>query len=402
MWAPWCQPCLEEITEISQHESELSDAGIRVVAVTLNDADSDEQIASAKSAQTLLRNRGFPFDGGTMPELSFDLLQTVHDSLFGWRAPLRIPTSFLCDASGQLAVVYQGRLDLPQLMEDASALRRSDSVRGFAGRWMRRPPRRNLSQLAERILAKGHLVAARDYLKSNEASIERGENAAKIHGQLGLAFLEQGRLEDAVEQFQIALSIDAATPVLYVGWAEVLTAQGEFERALEQLETAKRLAPDHLGARIKTAELLRKLGRMKPAIKEYEAALRLDAHDSTAWHNLGVALVMDARPAAASNCFARSLAIQPDNANAYTNLAMVQAKLGQTEKAVESLQAAIRLRPKTPSSHNNLGGLLAQLGKLEDAERHFTLAVRLAPHNAKYRRNLAAVRSRRQTRTVAP
>jgi tetratricopeptide (TPR) repeat protein len=76
---------------------------------------------------------------------------------------------------------------------------------------------------------------------------------ARAHNNLGLIFLEEGRLADAAVQFQAAAELEPRLAIAWLNWGAALARQGRFEEAIARLEEAARLDPgsaatvDHLG-----------------------------------------------------------------------------------------------------------------------------------------------------------
>lgn len=93
LWATWCAPCIEEFPDIEQIHRELGPKGLRVLAVNVDEVDSEA-----------LRSFGRELDV-TFP-LVIDPPATIQDA---YRA-LAMPSSYLVDEEGNVMMAWTGRL----------------------------------------------------------------------------------------------------------------------------------------------------------------------------------------------------------------------------------------------------------------------------------------------------
>jgi hypothetical protein len=86
----------------------------------------------------------FAFESGKATEALLEVLDAVQQQgLHRYRGRV-VPTSFLLDDAGRLAVLYSGVLDVRQLLADVALLRGSDAgwqaaCLPFRGRWYNSP-----------------------------------------------------------------------------------------------------------------------------------------------------------------------------------------------------------------------------------------------------------------------
>jgi thiol-disulfide isomerase/thioredoxin len=98
-WATWCRPCLDEIPVFMELEQRYADEGFRLVAVSLDDAESiDNHVLP-------FMRKWFPdFASLISVEYEMDDMVSVVDN--GWNEVL--PTSYLFARDGSLAERLQG------------------------------------------------------------------------------------------------------------------------------------------------------------------------------------------------------------------------------------------------------------------------------------------------------
>ncbi len=169
LWATWCGPCVQELSEWSQHSQQLRDAGLEVIAVNADRLDPSS--GDPARATDLLAQIGFPFASMAVSEITVQSLNALQQSVLDRWKPLPVPSSFLVNARGEVVVVYQGPVDVEQLLADLYLLdaspeeRRAASV-PFPGRWVdpqasRASPRR----VANQLLDQNHTDEAARYLE---------------------------------------------------------------------------------------------------------------------------------------------------------------------------------------------------------------------------------------------
>ncbi|MCP3980254.1 MAG: redoxin domain-containing protein [bacterium] len=163
LWAHWCEPCVDELTDLARNYGALQAQSIDVVALSL---DRPEDAAAARN---LFDERIVPamgdatFSSGVAGAERSDVLQALLAHVLGQDSEIAVPTSLLMDRDGTLQMIYVGPLTAAGLLEDARryALSRvKGSARSlFDGRWYFRSPR-DLAGLARDLRARGRLADA--------------------------------------------------------------------------------------------------------------------------------------------------------------------------------------------------------------------------------------------------
>ncbi|MEU8240146.1 FxSxx-COOH system tetratricopeptide repeat protein [Actinoplanes missouriensis] len=201
-------------------------------------------------------------------------------------------------------------------------------------------------------------------------------DTAERHDELGRVLQDLGRLDEALAQFEQALSIGLAA-----------------------------LGPDHpdIGARRGSLGLvLQDLGRLDDALAQFEQALSIglaalgpgDPIIGTRRNNLGLVLQNLGRLEDAHAQYEQALSISlaalgpdhPDIGTWRNNLGLVLRDLGRLDEALTQLELALRnnlaaLGPDHPivgARRGNLGSVLRELGRLEDAHAQLDQALSIS------------------------
>ncbi len=146
------------------------------------------------------------------------------------------------------------------------------------------------------------------------------------HSNLGIAFLQEDNLDDAIEHLYKAIEIRPRFAVVH----------------------------SNLGI------ALRRKGLLDEALKHSTQAVQIDPELAKAHNNLGIVLFQKERANDALQHFQKAVEIKPDYATAFYNMGVVLEGQKKTEEAVESFRQALKLDPHHSQAQQHLNLLLAQ------------------------------------------
>jgi len=178
------------------------------------------------------------------------------------------------------------------------------------------------------ILTHRQVAVWRNDLSLFEREVELLPNDASAHGMLGKIHLREGRLDEAVAEFRIALELEPKYGEGHSNYGMALELQGERHAALAEYAEAVRCQPDLIEARVNLGRLLDAAGKREAAIEHLEAAVRLDPERAEAHHNLAVALLGAGRIEEAIAHLERAIDLQPGFAAARKALDIARARRG--------------------------------------------------------------------------
>ena len=310
LWGSSCRACLVELSEWADQEERIRSASLTIVALSvdgLEDAQGDRD-----SASDFLKRIDFPFQTGWISKQGvrhLDLFQRA--MLDRWR-PMPVPSSFLLDQHGRVAVIYKGPIKLERLLDDVALLDDSpamlrDQAAAFFGRWVPNvtlplpDPDPVVSQFNDNDEAEASLGFLRRFVTAPPA--------------VSTTQVGRGRINDSYFAAHVNLALG-------------LVAKNEFAEAGGELAQALRYKPSD-----KT--VLGMLGE------------------------LGVAQFRRKQYAAAIDSFARLVKAQPDNATAYFHLANAYRASGNFPTAIGQYRRTLSIDPKMYLAANNLAWILA-------------------------------------------
>lgn len=177
------------------------------------------------------------------------------------------------------------------------------------------------------------------------------------HNDLGLAFAQNGQLDEAAAEFQKALQLSPTFAKGHSNLGNVLLRKGQFSDAVAEYQKALEMDPHDPAGCLGLGNAYFQMGRFVDAIAQFEEALKIDPEQAEAHNNLGTALLQKGRIGDAIAEYREALKITPTDADTHSNLGRALFKNGQVDEAIAQFQEALRLNPESVSARNNLAAL---------------------------------------------
>ena len=224
---------------------------------------------------------------------------------------------------------------------------------------------------------------------------------AKAYDMLGIAYLENGRLADAIGMLGDALNQNPSNPDLlyYFGRATALASKQAFDTMLaidpnsarghlalaeqytalrqpamaeKEYRAALQVRSDIPGLHLGLGELLAAGGKWPEAEVEFAAEAKLrPAHAETAWR-LGSALLQQGKAGEALKTLERADSLQPDMPETLFALGKAALLTGDEARAEKSWTQQLSIEGETQlaaQAHFALAGLYRKRGRIADADR---------------------------------
>ena len=203
--------------------------------------------------------------------------------------------------------------------------------------------------------------------------------SSTAHCNLGIAFLEKGKMDEAIAQLQTALKISPTFGVALNELGYVFIQRGQIDEAIEQFQKIVQISPNYAEAHNNLGNALSKKGQLKDAVAQYQEALRINPYSAEVRNNLGYVLLQLGQLDPAIEQFTGALEIKANYAECRNNLGIALTREGRNDEAIAQLQTALGINPNYADAHCNLGVALAKAGQIDKAIVQFQEALRLNP-----------------------
>jgi tetratricopeptide (TPR) repeat protein len=210
------------------------------------------------------------------------------------------------------------------------------------------------------------------------------------HLDLGEALVDQGRVDEAIGQFQQALQIRPGYAETYYNLGNALLQQGRVDEAIGQFQQALQIRPDYADADFNLGVALGRKGNMDEAITHFQQALQLKPDDTDARLALGNTLLQQGRADEAMVHFQKAVQIEPDNVEAHITLGSALLQQGHVNEAITHFQTALQIEPGNAEAQCDLGAALFRKGDVDAAIAHFQKALEIKPGIAEAHLNLGS------------
>src|SRR5579872_66525 len=208
---------------------------------------------------------------------------------------------------------------------------------------------------------------------------------------LGEALLVEGRAAEAIQHLEDALHAKPDFVDAHVNLGAAYDKLGRSAEAAQEFQAALKLQPDNAVAHAGLGAILADQGQTDEGVRELQVALAIDPDYAAAHFSLGLVMANSGRAADAVAQFSEAARLRPNDAEAHYNLGTALGSEDRLAEAVEQFNIALRLRPNDVGTHVNLGKALANMGRLDEAAAQFTAALRIDPGSAEARESLRAV-----------
>ncbi|MCL0039418.1 tetratricopeptide repeat protein [Nitrospinaceae bacterium] len=214
---------------------------------------------------------------------------------------------------------------------------------------------------------------------------------ALAHYNLGNALVAEGKNEEAISHYKMAIKINPSHANAHYNLGIALFAKEKNEEAISHYKVAIKLKPDYAEAYSNLGMALVAEGKIEEAISHYKMAIKLKPDSAEPYNNLGNALVTEGKNEEAVSQYKMAIKIKPDYAKAYNNLGIALFAKRKIEEAISHYKMAIKLNPNYTNAHYNLGSALQKEGKNSEAISHYKMAIKINPDFAGAYNNLGAV-----------
>jgi len=202
-----------------------------------------------------------------------------------------------------------------------------------------------------------------------------------------LAYAERGKLEQALDDYTLALERDST---LAIGWnnrGNIHARQGRYDMALADYRRALDAYPVYTDAFINAARVHMLQRNLPEALAACNKALEIEPGNVLALVLRGQVYDLLRRPDESLRDFTIAIRLQPDFGEAYMRRGDVSFRLGDFTSAIRDYTQALSLGFASEAVFVNRGSAYANLGMFDPAIHDFTRALELNPNHVDAFRN---------------
>lgn len=206
------------------------------------------------------------------------------------------------------------------------------------------------------------------------------------HNEIGIAALQDGQYEKAVESFVKAVEQDPDNAVGYINLGNVFASLGDAEKAEPFFQKAITLDAEAGTAYYGLANLYYNKERYEEASKLYETAIRQGVEEADAYFMLGKSLERSNNGKLALPYLQRAAELTPDDLEVRLSYGILLANLELFKEAGDEFRFIIERDADNADAHYNLGFLYAvSTDQKDDALLHLEKAFTIEPDHVQAR-----------------
>jgi tetratricopeptide (TPR) repeat protein/peroxiredoxin len=347
-WATWAPPSRAALDELSRARDALAAAGASVLALAVDPPTDAAKVRAA--AQERSPGAAAPVPVAVPVMIAGDdvagTYNILHRYLFDRRENLRLPTTFLIDAHGEIVKIYGGPIFAPRIVDDIAHITATEAARlaravPFAGTFLSPPGKRGYFQYGLELSEQGFDAPALAVFQR----VARDDPSAIAFYNLGTLSMKLGRQADAKAALDRALALNAGYAEAHNTLGALLAQGGDLAGALTHFRAAIAQKPDYADALNNLGYAISQTGQREEAYALYQRALALQPDFPEALNNVGIYFGQQREFEQAERYFRQAVTLRPTYGEAANNLALVLRARGDTAAAIALLEHLLQDNP---------------------------------------------------------
>jgi tetratricopeptide (TPR) repeat protein len=204
---------------------------------------------------------------------------------------------------------------------------------------------------------------------------------ARAKADLGLVYIQNGKLKDGVKELIEAEKIDPENADIQHELAQAYKDLGVYREALVHFKKALMLRQEFPDAQNNMGTLYLLTEQWDLAIGCFNKVISNITYSTPhfAYNNLGLAYYNKGEYQKAIDSYQKALKISPSYSICYCNLGLVYEIIGRWEKAIDAYKKALSYFPRYAAAHLSLGKCFLRLGQNSEAAKELKRTIEIDP-----------------------
>jgi len=199
-----------------------------------------------------------------------------------------------------------------------------------------------------------------DPIRLWEDNVKKSPDKARVHGNLGKAYLDRGEYEKARVAFERTIDLDPTSLGAYDNLATIyINHLIQYDRARNYLHEAIRRNPDYPSAYLNLGVINLRLKQLPEAIENFAKVLDLDPKSLLGHFNLAAAYFNLRDYQKAISILEKGVSIWPRSSKLYGLLGLTYSEKKEWKLAENALEKAVSLNPANAMAVDYLNKLNA-------------------------------------------
>ncbi|MBM4053285.1 MAG: tetratricopeptide repeat protein [Planctomycetes bacterium] len=217
-------------------------------------------------------------------------------------------------------------------------------------------------------------------------TFQREPKSARACSNLGNAYYNNKRYEEAIGLYKKALTLEFSYPFIHFNLGTAYEKMGKIDDAIEEYKASISNLNDNMLAYNSLAVIYDKQGFHDLAVETYQLALKENPFVPFVHNNLGNTYESTGNREKALDEYGKAVAIDNNYADAHNNMGAVYLKSGKADMAISEFKKAIYSKQGHLDAHYNLGMAYISKGLFNEASEELKLSIQYNPNDyAAYR-----------------
>ena len=224
--------------------------------------------------------------------------------------------------------------------------------------------------------------------------LSRHPGAPTVTANLASALVRAGKFDDGLALYEELTSQGDQQPELWFNYANALQRAGQIEKSRQTFERTLQVAPKFFPAALNLANLVRDAGDSETAIQLYRRAIALNSQHPKPRVNLARLLRSQKRYDETRAVLHEALSTEKLSAELLYEWAILGYETGETDSALNAAQRILKIHPDYGNAYTLIGLIEYERGNVDTAVRWWNELAKLEPNNPEPHINLGALRQK--------